>query len=240
MYQAEMPREKIARNISKDFHKHTEEEKQILTQLRITSVYYLNLLEENGVKAFIHGSVARGDVSQSSDIDIHIPYIIPSFRLDMIDEFINTERRIIMGTPNSTIKGLFKIDQEISLTFPLTPPTEREIDFYRFSGLMYLEELLEKAGSPGVTKKLLFIEPTNTGYWYSSLLSHKKTVMKSLNVSQRIIDERIRVLTRRDKIGRTGLLLDYSLSPNTNFEQVLHHLRSQNPIVRNQISRSNK
>ena len=158
----------------------------------------------------------------------------------MIDEFINTERRIIMGTPNSTIKGLFKIDQEISLTFPLTPPTEREIDFYRFSGLMYLEELLEKAGSPGVTKKLLFIEPTNTGYWYSSLSSHKKTAMKSLNVSQRIIDERIRVLTRRDKIGRTGLLLDYSLSPNTNFEQALHHLRSQNPIVRNQISRSNK
>ncbi len=235
-----MPREKITHNIGRKFHRRTDKEKQILTQLRKQSKFYLNLLKDNGIKAFIHGSVARGDVNQASDIDINIPYHVPSFRLDVIEEFEKSERRIIMGTPNSTIKGLFVIDEKVSLTFPLTPPTEREIDFYRFSGLMYLEELLEKVGVPGVTKQLLLIEPTRTGYWYSSLLSQKKTAMKFLNVSQRIIDERIRVLTRRDKIGRTGVILDYSFPPTTNFEQALHHLSSQNPIVRNQISRSNK
>jgi predicted nucleotidyltransferase len=235
-----MPREKITRDVDRNFHRHTEKEKQILNHLRKISFSYLKLLKENRIKAFIHGSVARGDVNEASDIDIHIPYLIPSFRLDVIDEFERSERRIIMGTPNSTIKGFVEVDEKISLTFPLTPPTEREIDFYRFSGLMYLEELLEKVGVPGVTKQLLLIEPTNEGYWYSSLISHKKKAMKSLNISQRIVDERIRVLTRRDKVGRTGLILDYSLPPTTNFEQALHHLSSQNPIVRNQISRSNK
>ena len=95
-----MPREKIARNIGKDFHRHTEKEKQILTQLRKTSISYLQLLKENGLSAFIHGSVARGDVNQASDIDIHIPYLLPSFRIDVIDEFVSSERRIIMGNPN--------------------------------------------------------------------------------------------------------------------------------------------
>jgi predicted nucleotidyltransferase len=235
-----MPREKLARNIGKEFHSHTEEEKQILTQLRKTAISYLKILKKNGLKAFIHGSVARGDINQTSDIDIHLPYILPSFRLDVIDEFVSSDRRIIMGTPNSTIKGLLLINQKVSVSFPLTPPTERERDFYRFSGRVYLEKLVKGEGVPGVTKQLLLIEPASTGYWYSSLIRYKKAAMKCLNVSQRIIDERIRVLTRRDKIGRTGLLIDYPIPPHTNFEQALNQLSSQNPIVRNQISRSNK
>ncbi len=235
-----MPREKIIQNIGKNFHRYTSDEKKILFQLRKTSANYLNTLEKNGVSAFIHGSIARGDVHQGSDIDIHIPYLISSFRLELLEEFIKADRRIIMGTPNSTIKGLFTIDTYISLTFPLTSPTEREIDFYRFSGLIYSKELIDSVRVPGVTKKLVFIEPNPEGYYYSSLLRFKKRAMKCLNVSQRIIDERIRVLTRRDKIGRTGLLLDYSLPPDMNFEQALHHLSSQNPIIRNKISRSNR
>jgi predicted nucleotidyltransferase len=157
-----------------------------------------------------------------------------------MEEFSEADRRIIMGTPNSTIKGLLTLNTNISLSFPLTSPKEREIDFYRFSGLIYLRGLTKDIRVPGVTKKLVFIEPKPEGYWYSSLLRYKKRAMKCLDVSQRMIDERIRVLTRRNKIGRTGLFLDYSLPPDFNFEQALHHLGSQNPIIRNKISRSNR
>ncbi len=235
-----MPREKTSSPTNRDFHSYNKDEKKLLTQLRKLSVFYLTKLIESGIKAFVHGSVARGDISQSSDVDIHIPFLIPSFRLEIIEEFRNIDRRIIMGTPNSTIKGLLMVDKKISLTFPLTSPTERETDFYRFSGIVSLHQILDGHRVPGVTKQLILIEPMNAGYWYSSLLRNKKTAMSQLRVSQRIVDERIRVLTRRDKIGRTGLLLDYSLSPDTNFEQALHHLKSQNPIVRNRISRSNR
>ena len=67
-----------------------------------------------------------------------------------------------------------------------------------------------------------------------------KSIYDKIIKLERIIDERIRVLTRRDKVGRTGLLLDYSIPPTLNFEQALHHLSSQNPIVRNKIRRSNR
>jgi len=187
----------------------------------------------------VHGSVARGDVTDTSDIDIFIPYNISSFRLDLINIFANAERRIIMGTPNSNIKGLLTIAGNISISFPLTPPTEREVEFYKFSGSAYLQDIQANKFVPGVTKQLLLIEPAINGYWYSSILNDKKRAIKCLKISQRMIDERIRVLTRRNKIGRTGKLLDHILSPNDNFEQTLHQLSSQNIIIRRKLQKSN-
>jgi len=54
-----------------------------------------------------------------------------------------------------------------------------------------------------------------------------------------MIDERIRVLVRRDRIGRTGIFLNHLLSPDDNFEQTLHQLSSQNIIIRRKLQKSN-
>lgn len=234
-----MPREKVIKDITRNFHQYNEEEHNSLHRLRDKAKFLLLKLEEKGIKAFVHGSVARGDVTNKSDIDIFIPYNISSFRLDLIDIFANAERRIIMGTPNSNIKGLLTISEEISVSFPLTPPTEREVEFYLFSGSVYLKEILVNTFVPGVTKQLLLIEPAINGYWYSSILNNKKRAIKCLKISQRMIDERIRVLIRRDKIGRTGKFLDHLLAPNDNFEQTLHQLSSHNVIIRRKLQKSN-
>jgi predicted nucleotidyltransferase len=235
-----MPREKILRDIGREFHTYSKEELNILARLRNRASYLLQILANNNIQGFVHGSVARGDVSTTSDIDIHIPYPIPSFRLDLSDEFVGNERRIIMGTPNSTIKGLLILDEDCSVSFPLTTPKEREIEFYKFSGLLYLEELKKNEFVSGINKQLLLIEATETGYWYSSVISDVKRVMQLLKISQRIVDERIRVLLRRDEIGRTGKILDYLIPPHENYEQALHKLASKNPIVRNQIKKQKK
>ncbi len=233
-----MPREKVIRDITRKFHHYNEEEHTLLHRLRDKAKFYLVKLEERDIKAFIHGSVARGDVTSTSDIDIFIPYNISSFRLDIIDIFKNADRRIIMGTPNSNIKGLLTLSENISISFPLTPPTEREVEFYKFSGSVFLDDILTNRYFPGVTKQLLLIEPANDGYWYSSILNDKNRAIDLLKISQQMVDERIRVLLRRDKIGRTGKFLDHHLSPDDNFEQTLTQLSSRNIIIRRKLQRS--
>ncbi|MFX0124305.1 MAG: nucleotidyltransferase domain-containing protein [Candidatus Hodarchaeota archaeon] len=232
-----MPREKIVRHVEREFHRYTEDEWTLLKNLRIRTIKILRILKQAGIRAFVHGSVARGDISDSSDIDIHIPVQIPSYKLDLIDDLQFTDHRIMMGTPNSTIRAVLSLQDDTNISFPLCPPTEREDEFYRFSGYLYLKDLNLNRRIAGVTKKLLLIEPEEEGYWFSSIIANRKKAIQILSLSQRMIDERIRVLSRRDKIGRTGLFLDYSLSPVENFEQALKSLADRNVIVRRMLKR---
>jgi predicted nucleotidyltransferase len=227
-----MPREKIVRGIEQKYHEYTKEEKSIFSRLREKTKTILQTLENNNIKAFTHGSVARGDVSNTSDIDIYIPVQIPSYKIELVNEFVNADRRIIIGTPNSTIKALLTRHDGISLSFPLSPTKEREMEFHNFSGLLYLHELMQNRRKVGVNKKLMLIEPEGKGYWTSSVQANKKRAMEVMGLSQRIIDERIRVLERRDAIGRTGIFLDHNIAPDENFEQVMKKLADRNPIVR--------
>ncbi len=232
-----MPREKVVRYIGREYHSYSDDERELLTKFRTKTIKMLEILEDAGIKAFVHGSVARGDVSSESDIDIHIPVQIPSFQLDIIENFEFANRRILMGTPNSTIRGVLSIHDDITISFPLSTPNEREDEFYIFSGLLHLEDLIFNRRIAGVTKQLLLIEPDGEGYWVSSIIENKRKAIQVLSLSQRIIDERIRVLTRRDKIGRTGLLIDHSLNPDENFEHALKLIADRNTIVRRMLKR---
>jgi len=232
-----MPREKIERRIGRKYHAYNEEEKELLTIFRTEAITLLKILEEVGLEAFVHGSVARGDVSSTSDIDIHIPIQISSFRLGLLKNFDFADRRIIMGTPNSTIRGILIRHDNVSISYPLSTPRERETEFYQFSGLLYLEDLKQNSRIVGVTKQLILIEPEGDGYWVSSVIANRKRAIQILNLSQQIVDERIRVLERRDRIGRTGLLLNYALSHDENFEQALRHIADRNVIVRRMLKK---
>ncbi|MFW9903008.1 MAG: nucleotidyltransferase domain-containing protein [Candidatus Thorarchaeota archaeon] len=232
-----MPREKIVRNIGHEFHPYTQDEWNQLKRLRESAIRILRILENAGITAFVHGSVARGDISDTSDIDIYIPVQIPSYKLELINDFQFIDRRIIMGTPNSTIRAIILLHDDKTISFPLSTPSEREDEFYRFSGCIYLKDLLFNRRIAGVTKKLLLIEPEENGYWISSVSANKNKAIQLLSLSQRIIDERIRVLSRRDKIGRTGLFLDYSLLPTENFEQALKSIADRNVVVRRLLKR---
>lgn len=233
-----MPREKVIRHIGREYHRYSEEEKKILSVLRAKAINILCVLERAGINAFVHGSVARGDVSSSSDVDIHIPVRIPSFQLEVIEDFQFADRRILMGTPNSTIHGVMSIHNDTTISFPLSSPSERESEFYRFSGYLYVQDIQQNQRTPGVTKQLLLIEPEGDGYWISSITTNKHKAIKILSLSQRIIDERVRVLERRDIIGRTGVLLDHLLAPDENFESSLKRIADKNVLVRRMLKKN--
>jgi hypothetical protein len=61
-----------------------------------------------------------------------------------------------------------------------------------------------------------------------------------LNVSVDLVEERVRVLRRRDAVGRTGVYLKRELSPEESFEEVLKKLGERDPIIRRRLAISDK
>ncbi|MEM1921670.1 MAG: DNA polymerase subunit beta, partial [Desulfurococcaceae archaeon] len=56
-----------------------------------------------------------------------------------------------------------------------------------------------------------------------------------LGISIETVLERIRVLSRRDEIGRTGVYVKYELSQNDSFEKTLNEIARKNPSIRERI-----
>ncbi|MBS7658318.1 MAG: nucleotidyltransferase domain-containing protein [Candidatus Bathyarchaeia archaeon] len=209
----------------------------LLKKLRDKAEKIMKVLQEAGLEAMVHGSIARGDVDAYSDIDIIIPYVIPSHKVEAaltLKNFIIYSKKMTQATPSHTIKAHLYLDplEKVSVTFPLLPFKDLELEFYRFGGLASLKELITNIRVPGCTKKLTFIEPTLRGHKEFSIIGREKEVAKKLNISIEIINERIRVLTRRDKIGRTGVFLDKKLRLEESFEYALKELMDNNPAIR--------
>ena len=82
---------------------------------------------------------------------------------------------------------------------------------------------------------LLLIEPTGTGHVVSSVLDRPTRTARVLGVHTATLDERVRVLTRRDKVGRTGVLLNEELAEGETFESRLRYIADRNSVVRRQL-----
>jgi len=179
------------------------------------------------VRAYVHGSLARGDITKKSDIDIVILENIPSY---LVESYVDYEKRLIMqATPNSAIKAVYVIDPVVSITFPLTPLNERELQFYDFGGKSTLED---KRRVRGINKKLLFIEPTEDGHMEWSVIGREYECAKMLGIDIETVMERVRVLSRRDKIGRTGVYLKEEVPQNKSVEEYLKNLADRDPVIR--------
>ncbi|MBU7023258.1 MAG: nucleotidyltransferase domain-containing protein [Theionarchaea archaeon] len=202
----------------------------LLRELRGQAIETMECLRE--FSPLVYGSLARGDVHKDSDIDIVIPYVIPSCLLEIcLESFPVVERRISQATPWHLIKGVVEL-VDATVTFPMVQPTRIEHEFYRFGGFLALEQLLDESRVPGVDKRLVLIDPTETGHHEHSVMGREHEVAKRLEVSIDIIAERVMVLQRRDKVGRTGVFLNKTLSPDESFEMVLRALASTNTQLR--------
>lgn len=190
---------------------------------------------------YVYGSVARGDVGESSDIDLILTQVLSSYLiLQQIGktDFQILEERIVMATPNHAIKGQIDLTGEITITFPLVDLKPRELEFYSFGGKIAYDELEEDKRVPGVDKSLLLIVPTEDGHQEMSILGIPQQMIQQYNLSQEIIDERKRVLQRRDKVGRTGVFLNEPVDPQLGFEGTLKQIIDRNSLVRNRVRRS--
>lgn len=203
---------------------------KLLHSLRESAGEIMEVLRE--YSPLVYGSLARGDVHKGSDIDIVIPYVVPSCLLELsLEQFNVLERRLTQATPWHLIKGLIEIP-DVTITFPLVEPTRVEQEFYRFGGFLTLEGISKNERVPGVDKRLVCIEPTQKGHSEISVCGREHEIAKKLDVSIDIISERVKVLQRRDKVGRTGIFLNKGLLPDETFEEVLKGLTSTNTQLR--------
>ncbi len=185
----------------------------------------------------VYGSVARGDVSDSSDIDIFVPHPIPSYKLEIIlDRFEVLERRVVQATPNYAIKGEFLLADNTAVSFPLVNIKGRELDFYKFGGALNYKGLRKDKRVPGVDKRLVLILPKENGHEEVPLTDmNPDETAKTLNIHVEVVKERIRVLERRREVGRTGVFLSETLPPLESFESALNGIASRNPYVKRKL-----
>ncbi|MEM1549289.1 MAG: nucleotidyltransferase domain-containing protein [Candidatus Methanomethylicia archaeon] len=214
---------------------YNQEQWILFSNLRSRAIKIMETLENNGLKCVVHGSIARGDVHKKSDIDILIPYPIPSYKLEIIIEENNLtvlNRKLVQATPSHVMKAHIELQDNIVLTFPMMEMRRLEREFYKFGGEADLEDLINNIRKPGVSKKLLLIEPIEEGHIESPVIGREEYVAEKVGVSIDIIKERERVLLRRDKIGRTGVYFKYALKPDETFEDIFKKILDRNPAIR--------
>ncbi len=211
---------------------------RLLNELRKKTVQVMESLDICHLQSIVHGSIARGDVSESSDIDIFLPNPPSSFVIEMMLErsgFQVYQRRIIQATPLYALKGYINLDSYTSLSFPLVKFRPVEKDFYKFGGEASISKLKGGKRVLGVDKRLMLIEPTKEGHVESSVAGQEEEVASLLSISLNTVLDRVHALTRRDEVGRTGIFIEKELAPNETFEQAMKKLTEQNPAVRRRI-----
>lgn len=210
----------------------------LLNKRRAEAVELMEILDVAHLRPVTHGSIARGDVSEESDIDIFIPDPPSSFIIENVlerDDLRITRRVIVQATPLYAMKGYIEIDGQRSISFPLVRLRNVEKDFYKFSGLATISMLRKDQRVLGVDKRLMLIEPTSVGHIESTVVGRESAVAHLLGVSLNTVLDRVHALLRRDELGRTGVFIERELSPDDTFELVLKKLADQNPAVRRRL-----
>lgn len=213
---------------------------RLLKDFRKQAITIMDALSSRGIISAIHGSVARGDVNEDSDVDVIIPCVVSSHTVELaltMNGFEVYSRRIAQATPSHTPKAHIFLDSEEKqcVTFPLVSFRNLEFEFYRFGGFLELKDLREDKRVPGCDKRLMLIEPTSRGHFESPIEGREAEVAKIVGVSVDIVNERVRVLKRRGEVGRTGIVLSVDLGDGEVFEEVLKRLAESNPIVRRRL-----
>ncbi len=211
---------------------------ELLNSLREEASQIMEALNRSHIDCITHGSIARGDVSEKSDIDIFIPYVLSSFTVEMTLEGsgIPINRRILVqATPAYAVKAYIEIDPRRYVSFPLVKIRPIERDFYKFGGEITLSMIKEKVRVKGIDKRLMLIEPTPKGHTESTIMGREEAAAHLLGVSPDIVFDRVRTLLRRDEVGRTGVFIERELLPEENFEMALKKLADVNPAIRRRL-----
>jgi hypothetical protein len=211
----------------------------LLERLRVRAMQIVKPLQKPHPETLVHGSIARGDVSRKSDIDIFIPAQVTSFSVETALEKagISYNRRyVVQATPTYSMKAHIETDESTSVSFPLMKLRKVEREFYKFGGEANAESLEKGLRVPGVDKRLMLIEPTEDGHRENTVIGREEHVAKMLDISVETVQDRVRTLLRRDEIGRTGVFIKEELSGDETFEMVLERLAEENPAVRRRLT----
>lgn len=206
-----------------------------LQMYREKAALIISALERFHLRAIVHGSIARGDVTKTSDIDIFIIDPPSSFQIETALEAAKIRanaRLVVQATPSYAMKAYIELDETTTVSFPLMRMRNVEREFYRFSGEVNLTQLKQNVRIVGVDKRLMLIEPTETGHIESSIIEREEQTAKTLGVVVETVLDRVHALLKRDAVGRTGTFIKRELAPDETFELALKKLSDENPAVR--------
>ena len=212
----------------------------LLRRLRDEAVELLSVFKRVNLEAITHGSIARGDVSARSDVDVFIPVSAASFIIEMALEDANlpiSRRFLVQATPFYAVKGHIEVDEHRSVSFPLTSLRPVERGFYKFGGELTLPMLELNRRVLGVNKRLMLIVPTSIGHRESTILGQEGPTAKLLGISVRTVMDRVRALLRRQEVGRTGVFIERRLSDDETFEMVLKELAYEHAAIRRRLKK---
>jgi hypothetical protein len=213
---------------------------QQLRELRIQAKKIMAALEAFHLQSIVHGSIARGDVNKTSDIDVFIGEIQNSFTVETALEKakipINT-RYIVQATPNYAMKAHVEVDERTTVSFPLMQMRRVEREFYLFGGEVNLSQLKADTRIAGVDKRLMLVEPTEKGHIESSIIGREESAAKTLGISAETVLDRVHTLLKRNTVGRTGVFIKRELAPDDTFELALKRLVENNPAVRRRMKK---
>jgi len=217
---------------------YTNERWKLLEELRAKAIRIMEALEKFNMESIVHGSIARGDVTEKSDVDVFILSQTSSFLVETALESAGipiNRRLIVQATPAYAMKAYIEIDEKTSVSFPLMRMRKVEREFYKFGGEATLKDLKANSRFPGVDKRLTLIEPTEKGHRESSIIGREEQVAKLLGISVETVLDRVHALLRRDEVGRTGVFIEREVTESETFEQVLKRLAEENPAVRRRL-----
>ncbi len=206
---------------------YDEERWLLFKELRKRALKLMEVMVKRGFDPIVYGSVARGDVSKDSDVDVFVPHVLPSYTIELALREAKLEpinREIVVATPWQLPKAHIYVEEDRSITFPLVKPKQLEVEFYYFGGAASSEQAKRAVRVPGVDKRLMLIEPTPRGHVESPVMGKEAEVAKRVDVGLDIVRERVQVLTRRKDVGHTGIFIKRTLMPNENFEEVFKRL----------------
>ncbi|RLI08925.1 DNA polymerase subunit beta [Candidatus Bathyarchaeota archaeon] len=195
-------------------------------------------LADRHIDALAYGSIARGDVSEGSDIDIFIPRPPSPTLIEAALErsgIAVAAREIVQATPSYAAKGYIYVGERRSYSFPLVEMRPVELEFYGFAGSVGAAEIEGGVRAPGVDKRLMLIEPTPSGHVESPVPGREGVVARFLGVSVAVVLDRVRTLRRRERVGRTGVFLKRSLAPEESFGEVFEELSRSRPALRRRL-----
>jgi hypothetical protein len=207
----------------------------LLRFMRDEALKLMKPFEKRHIETIVYGSIARGDVGPKSDIDIFLPR---SPAPGIIESIIETsriqisEREIIQATPAYAAKGYIHTGKNSGYSFPLVPLKTVEHEFYVFAGSLGFQNIIENKRILGVDKRLMLIQPTSYGHIEEPIQGKEGETAKKLGVGLSVIRGRIRVLNRRKKVGRTGVYIKRTLSPEEGFGDVYMQLARSRPALR--------
>ncbi|MCF2139176.1 MAG: nucleotidyltransferase domain-containing protein [Candidatus Lokiarchaeota archaeon] len=212
----------------------------LLQTFRSRAIKIVSYLEKAGFPTLTYGSIARGDISVQSDIDILLLTHLPSYQLELAldaSSYKIIRKYLVQSTPNDLIKLVYELPENIHLIILMTKLSSLGYDFYNFGGALTSNELTQNIRKPGVNKDLLLIEPTPDGHISSPIIDRQDEIAKILGISDQMVRQRIRVLQRRKKKGRTGVFLHQELELDENAEARLYQIARVNRLVRRRLEK---